>query len=258
MRKDVEKRGESSFAEGAISILSVIRNESREIREIFILPDIKREDKNILKLLTLAKKKKIPVRLSDPAFFESVTTGHTHGGVIASVGERKMTPLRDIFLGANGFVFMLCGLEDPFNFGCAVRSFYAAGAGGMVLTPRNWLSAAGVTLRSSAGTTESIPCGVYENPDELCKIAKECGYKIVCACENDSIDLFEAPLEKPVFLIVGGEKRGISKEFLRSADLCVRIPYGRAFRGSLTASAAAAVCAFEIMRKNIGTHSQGE
>ena len=54
MRKDLEKRGESSFAEGAISILSVIRNESREIREIFILPDIKREDKNILKLLNLA------------------------------------------------------------------------------------------------------------------------------------------------------------------------------------------------------------
>ncbi len=258
MRKDSEKRGDSSFAEGAISILSVIRNESRELHEIFILPDVKRDDKNILKLLSLAKKKKIPVRLSDTAFFESVTTGHTHGGVIASVGERKLTPLREIFLRADGFVFMLCGLEDPFNFGCAVRSFYAAGAGGMILTPRNWLSAAGVTLRSSAGTTEAIDCGIYQDPEELCRIAKECGYKIVCACENDSVDLFDAPLEKPVFLIVGGEKRGISKEFLKNADLCVRIPYGRAFRGSLTASAAAAVCAFEIMRKNSSTDSQGE
>lgn len=258
MRKDLEKRGDSSFAEGAISILSVIRNDSREIYEIFILPDVKRDDKNIVKLLSLAKKKKIPVHLSDTAFFESVTTGHTHGGVIASVGERRMTPLREIFLRGNGFVFMLCGLEDPFNFGCAVRSFYAAGAGGMILTPRNWLSAAGVTLRSSAGTTEAIPCGVYDDPEELCGIAKECGYKVVCASESDSVDLFEAPLEKPVFLIVGGEKRGITKEFLRNADLCVRIPYGRAFRGSLTASAAASVCAFEIMRKNNRIDSKGE
>lgn len=258
MRKDSEKHGESSFAEGAVSILSVIRNESREIYEILILPDAKRDEKNILKLLSLAKKKKIPVRLSSPDFFESVTTGHTHGGVIASVGARKMKSPNEIFQEANGFVFMLCGLEDPFNFGCAVRSFYAAGAGGMILTPRNWLSAAGVTLRSSAGTTEAIPCGVYEDPNELCKIAKEYGYQIVCACETNSVDLFDAPLKKPLFLIVGGEKRGISKEFLVNADTCVRIPYGRAFRGSLTASAAAAVCAFEIMRKNGKNDSEGE
>ena len=207
---------------------------------------------------TARAEKNIPIQFSNRDFFEEVTTGHTHGGVIASVGARKMKTPEEIFREGNGFVFMLCGLEDPFNFGCAVRSFYAAGAGGMILTPRNWLSAAGVTLRSSAGTTEAIPCGVYDDPNELCKIAKECGYKIVCASETDSIDLFDAPLEKPIFLIVGGEKRGISKEFLANADLCVRIPYGRAFKGSLTASAAAAVCAFEIMRKNGKNVSQGE
>ncbi len=258
MRKDEEKRGESNFAEGAISILSVIRNESRDIHEILLLPDVKRDEKNILKLLSLAKKKKIPVRMSNTAFFEKVTTGHTHGGVIASVGERRMKTPREIFQEAGGFVFMLCGIEDPFNFGCAVRSFYAAGAGGMILTPRNWLSAAGVTLRSSAGTTEAIPCAVCDDPTQLCNIAKECGYQIVCACENDSVDLFEAPLSKPIFLIVGGEKRGISKDFLNASDVRVRIPYGRAFRGSLTASAAAAVCAFEILRKNQRHDSQGE
>ena len=256
MRKDSEKRGDSNYAEGAISILSVIRNKSREIHEILLLPDVKRDDKNILKLLSLAKKNKIPVRMSDSSFFDQVTTGHTHGGVIASVGDRKMKSAREVFSEAGGFVFLLSGIEDPFNFGCAVRSFYAAGAGGMILAPRNWLSAAGVTLRSSAGTTESIPCAVYEDPAELCEIAKECGYQIVCACESDSVDLFDAPLGKPIFLIVGGEKRGISKEFLSRSDLRVRIPYGRAFRGSLTASAAAAVCAFEILRKN--ERSQGE
>ena len=250
MKKDAEKRVESNYAEGAISILSVIRNDSRQIREILLLPDVKRDEKNILKLLSLAKKKKIPVKMSNREFFDRVTTGHTHGGVIASVGERKMFTPREVFEQAGGFVFMICGIEDPFNFGCAVRSFYAAGAGGMILSPRNWLSAAGVTLRSSAGTTESIPCAVYEDSEELCNLAKELGYQIVCACETDSVDLFDAPLEKPIFLIIGGEKRGISKDFLSRSDLRVRIPYGRAFRGSLTSSAAAAVCAFEILRKN--------
>lgn len=249
MKKDVEKRADSHYAEGALSILSVIANASREVYEILVLPEAKTDEKNLLKLFKLAKKHHIPVRPSDSDFFESVTTGHTHGGVIARVGPRIMQTPEEVFDRANGFVFLICGIEDPFNFGCAVRSFYAAGAGGMILTPRNWLSAAGVTLRSSAGTTEALLCAQYSDPEVLCALAKEKGYQIVCACESDSVSLFDAPLKKPIFFIVGGEKRGISKVFLQNADLKVRIPYGRDFAGSLTSSAAAAVCAFEVLRK---------
>ena len=257
MRKDEEKQHDSHYAEGAVSILAVMRHASRDIFEIFLLPEAKKE-KNILKLLDLAKKRNIPVSLSDQAFFDSVTTGHTHGGVIASVGEKKMATPEKVFENGNGFVFMLCGIEDPFNFGCAVRSFYAAGAGGMILTPRNWLSAAGVTMRASAGCTEAISTAVCEDPAHLCAIAKEKGYQIVCANEKGAVDLFQAPMTKPLFLIVGGEKRGISGEFLALSDYRVKIPYEGSFRGSLTSSAAAAVCAFEVLRKAKFFREQGD
>lgn len=249
MRKDIEKRADSYFAEGALSILSVFKYNSRKVHHIYLLPSAKKEEKNILRLLSIAKKRKIPVSLSNQEFFDSVTTGHTHGGVIAQVGEREMVTPEEVFDQGGGFVFLICGIEDPFNFGCAVRSLYAAGAGGMILTPRNWLSAAGVTLRSSAGTTEAIPCATYEDATALCDLAHQKGYRIVCASEKDSVDLFDADLSRPIFLIVGGEKRGISKEFLLAADEKVRIPYGRDFKGSLTASAACAVCAFEVLRR---------
>jgi len=248
---NAQERNAVFYAEGALSVLSVLKNESRPIYEILLHPEVRRDDRNVLKTLTLAKKKKLSVRFLSSEEFASHVNGHTHGGLIASVGERYRTTCEDVFDRANGFVFMICGIEDPFNFGCAVRSFYAAGAGGMILTPRNWLNAAGVTMRSSAGCTEAIPVAEYEDGAKLCALAKDKGYRVVCACENDSVSLFEASLEKPLFLIVGGEKRGISKDILSSADLKVRIPYGRDFRGSLTASAAAAVCAFEVLRKNI-------
>lgn len=249
MKKDIEKQGASNFAEGAISILAIMKNESRPIHRILLSDRVKKDERSILNVLSLAKKKKIPVQFVDEKFFQDVTTGHTHGGMIAEVGDRVLTTPRHVFEKANGFVFMICGIEDPFNFGQAVRSFYAAGAGGMILTPRNWLSAAGVTIRSSAGTTECLPMAVYEEPIALCSLAKEMGYRIVCASEKDSFNLFSADLEKPIFLIVGGEKRGISKEFLEQADVKVRIPYGRNFKGSLTASSAAAICAFEVLRR---------
>ncbi len=256
MRKDAQKRTNSYYAEGVISVLSVLQNHSRPMEEIFCLPTVKKDDRQFVRLLSLARKEKIPVSVSTQEFFDAVTTGHTHGGVIASVGERAMISPREVFLRSTGFVFMICGIEDPFNFGCAIRSCYAAGADGMILTPRNWLSAAGVTIRSSAGTSEAINCAIAEDSTELLSLAKEMGFQVVCASERDSVPLFSAPLKKPIFLIVGGEKRGISRVFLDGADLKIRIPYGRAFRGSLTASAAAAVCAFEIQRRSMDASFQ--
>ena len=55
---------------------------------------------------------------------------------------------------------------------------------------------------------------------------------------------------KPLFLIVGGEKRGISRKLLDRADLIVRIDYGRAFRGSLSAASACAMLGYEVLRQN--------
>lgn len=250
MRKDEEKRGDSSWAEGALSVFSVLKFNSRPIEEILLLPTAKIREKAIARVLKSAREKNIPVRASDEAFFDEVTTGHTHGGIIARVGDRKLTTPEDVFRRAKGFVFLLCGIEDPFNFGCAVRSFYAAGAGGMILTPRNWLSAAGVVIRSSAGASEALPAAVYDDVNSLAKTAHEYGYRIVLATEKAAIDLYHADLKKPVFMVVGGEKRGISADLIARADVRFRIPYDSAFSGSLTASAASAVSAFEVMRTN--------
>ena len=50
---------------------------------------------------------------------------------------------------------------------------------------------------------------------------------------------------------MGGEKRGISRSILDQADQIVRIDYGRAFNGSLSAASAATVIAFEVLHQNM-------
>jgi len=67
---------------------------------------------------------------------------------------------------------------------------------------------------------------------------------------RDSVSLFETDLAKPIFIVLGGEKRGISRSVLELADDIVRIDYGTNFNGSLSASASAAVFAFEVLRYN--------
>ena len=178
-----------------------------------------------------------------------MTTGNTHGGILAECTPRTIPALTAEAVKPDGFYVMIEGIEDPYNFGYAIRSLYACGADGIVLSPRNWMSAAGVVCRSSAGASELFP--LFEcDPVESSAVFRQLGYKVLCAGIRDSVSSFECDMRKPVYLIVGGEKRGISSALLDTADQIVRIDYGREFQGSLSAASAATVLGYEVMRAN--------
>ena len=113
--------------------------------------------------------------------------------------------------------------------------------------------------RGSAGEYHSderagvakMPLYIAE-PAEVIPTFHARGYRAVCAEIRNSVDLYEADLTRPLLLVIGGEKRGISRAVLAEADLCVRIPYAGDFRGSLSSAASAAVMAFEIARRTRG------
>lgn len=180
---------------------------------------------------------------------DQITSGSTHGGIAALCTERAFSEVSADKIPENGFFALLEGIEDPYNFGYTVRSIYAAGADGIVLGERNWMSAAATVIKASAGTTELIDIYAGDTAESVRKF-KAAGYKVVCAGIRNSVSLYEANLKKPLLLIIGGEKRGISRTLIDLSDEIVRIDYGRKFMGSLTTASSAAVIAFEIMKRN--------
>lgn len=149
----------------------------------------------------------------------------------------------------NGFYLILDGIEDPYNFAYAIRSVYAAGADGVIVPSYRFNNSHGLICKGSAGTSELLDifeCDIFEAID----IFKSKGYKVASAGIRDSESLYDADLKKPLLLIIGGEKRGISSEVLEKSDMIVRIEYGKTFRGSLTASSAATILSFEVYRQN--------
>ena len=191
----------------------------------------------------------IPLSLVSAEKIDALTVGNTHGGVIALCGERTLPTPTPENLPENGFLCLLEGIEDPYNFGFALRSLYVAGVDGILVGERNWLSAAGVVARSSAGASEALPTFAGDIEDAL-TAARAKGYRVVCAGIRDSVSYLDADLSRPLVLVVGGEKRGISAKILKDADVVVRIDYGREFRGSLSAASAATVLGFEVLRQN--------
>ena len=255
MLKEESRFGASNIMEGMTSVSALLAAREagvndRPINEIRF--DRAKKQKKAREYAFLARKcaeLSIPLTLTDAAELEKICIGNTHGGIVALCGERTLPRPTVDNLPESGFLCLLEGIEDPYNFGYALRSLYAAGCDGVLLGERNWLSAAGVVARASAGASESFPVWAGDTENAV-SLLKDKGYRIVCAGIRDSVSLYEADLKKPLLLVVGGEKRGISAEMLSKADQIVRIDYGREFRGSLSAASAATVLAFEILRQN--------
>jgi 23S rRNA (guanosine2251-2'-O)-methyltransferase len=234
--------------EGLVSIQAVLESGSREIQAIYVQRD--KHNRAIARLERTARQHELPLERVDGAAIEAHTSGKSHGGVIALVGPRRfLTPQALIADSARPFVVMLDGIEDPFNFGAAVRTLYAAGVDGLVVRPRNWMSAAGIVARSSAGATELMPTAVAETVADAAAFYRERGLTIACATKDRATPIYQADLNIPLFMAIGGEKRGITRSFLRQADLRLSIPYQRRFPRSLGTASAVAVLAFEAMRQ---------
>lgn len=245
----------SCVFEGMTSIRALLDNlkenkpNARKITKILYDSEKERSKaKEIGYLKKMASLFGFEVESTDGDSIDKYTVGASHGGIIALCEEKEYERLSSSCLKNNGFYVMLEGIEDPYNFGYALRSIYASGADGIVLSERNWLSAAGVVCRSSAGASERID--VYIANDDFIKCFKEKGYQVVCADIKNSVSVYDANLKKPIFLIVGGEKRGISSKVLSQADQIIRIDYGREFTSALSTASASTILAFEVFKSN--------
>ncbi len=225
---------------------------NRKIRRVILTPDAAAKKRRELSFLRhKSALLGYDISVVSEAELDAAAGGSTHGGIVALATERVFAEISAGDIPNNGFFVLLEGIEDPYNFGYTLRSLWAAGADGIILDTRNWMSAATTVMRSSAGASELFRTYAGDTVEAVRKF-KLAGYRIVSAGIRNSVSLYEADLSLPLLLIIGGEKRGISRTLLDLSDLVVRIDYGRKFLGSLTTASSAAVIAFEVMRKNTG------
>lgn len=255
MKKEESRFVASNVMEGMTSISALLAakqqgSNDRPIFEIWFDEDKKvKKARELGFLQARCREQSIPLAFKRAEEIEVMCVGNTHGGVIALCGERSLPAPTDETLPRDAFICYIEGIEDPYNFGYALRSLYAAGCDAVLLGKRNWLSAAGVVARASAGASEALPLFVGE-PTGAIQTLKGSGYRVAMAGIRDSVSMYDADLRRPILLVVGGEKRGVSREIASLCDQTVRIDYGREFRGSLSAASAATVLGFEVLRQN--------
>ena len=246
---------DKSLLLGPIAVEAALAAGRREVSAVHV--DAELDWRRVEPVRRAAKDRGLELQRHTRGELDALAGETKHGGVIAEVGPRSFDTLQGL-LEASGdertFIVMLDGVEDPFNFGQAVRSLYAAGCHGIVVRPRNWAMASGqapaIIARASAGTSEFMPMAVADTPDEAAAFYAERGLTVAATADDDTaVSLHDADLTTPLFLLVGGEKRGVKRSMLDRADLIVHIPYGRPFQYSLGTVAAVSVLAFAVVQQ---------
>lgn len=234
--------------EGHVSIEATLEAAVRPIHRIWA---VRPGDRRFGRLRALARERGVLIEQVEPEVVDDLARGRTHGGVIALVGARRDRSVGSLLaeVGEGSLVVMLDGIEDPFNFGQAVRALYAAGIDGLVLR-RSWETAVSVVTRAAAGATELLPTATTGSAEEAASAARMAGMRVACAvADADATPLQDADLSGGLFLLVGGERRGVTRSFVEHADVRVRIEYGRDRAPELGAATAAAIIGYEALRQ---------
>ncbi len=254
-RSQQDEGSQELVLEGYLAVQAALAGNVREIHRLLI--DRTRATRRSTRLVADAKRQGIGVEQVDRAVIDRLTGRTSHGGIAAVVSERRfLSPNRlaeDLVRLESEqppFVVMLDGIEDPYNLGFALRSLFAAGIDGVVLRQRSWGESEATILRSSAGAFDHARIALAESAESGAAPFRRQDFAIAATAQTErSRSLFEVEHRRPLFLLIGGERRGITRSFLDACDLVLHIPYGRQFDGSLGAAAAAAVIGFEFLRK---------
>ncbi len=208
-------------------------------------------DRRLGRLRALARERDVTIEQVEPEVIDELSSGRSHGGVIGLVGPRRTLSVHRMLaeVGERPLVVMLDGIEDPFNYGQAVRALYAAGVAGLIVR-RSWETALATVTRASAGASELLPTATAASADDAAAACRSAGLQVACAVSDaDATELADTDLRGPTFLLIGGERRGVTRSFIEQADVRLRIGYGRERAPDLGAATAAAVIGFEALRQ---------
>ena len=247
-RADVPVNQWPMVVEGHVSVEAALEAGVRPIQRIWAA---RPGDRRLSRLRALARERGVLIDEVPAEVIDELAAGRTHGNVIGLVGARRTLSVQELMgeVGERPLVVMLDGIEDPFNHGQAVRALYAAGVDGLVVR-RSWETAVGTVTRSSAGATELLPTAWAESVDEAANACRLAGLRVAVAVDRpDAVELHEADLRGGLFVLIGGERRGVTRSFVDEAGLRVRIGYGRERAPELGAATSAAIIGFEALRQ---------
>ena len=241
---------ENEIIEGRNAVIEALRA-GRAIDKIFLARgDV---DKTLGHIASSARDRGITVVEADRRKLDFMSRTKAHQGVIAVAAVREYCSVGDILAlaqarGEPPFVILCDEISDPHNLGAIIRSAECVGAHGVIIPKRRSAGLTSIVGKASAGAVEYMAVARVANISAAIRELKAAGLWICGTAADGSCGLWTTDLTGPIALVIGSEGDGMSRLVRESCDYVLSLPMkGRL--NSLNASAAAAVCMYEVLRQ---------
>jgi len=205
------------------------------------------------RILSLARRRGVPVEYVDRSVLDHFSTTKRHQGVVAVVQPQSYISLTKMLAQAeekdeDPFIVVLDRVLDPQNLGSILRTADGVGVHGIVIPKKGSARVTPTVHRVSMGASAHVSVG-RENLFTAIKRLREKGIRVIGLDIWGEKEYFNADLRGSLALVVGGEDKGLSPVIKRKCDEVVRIPM-RGGLSSLNVGVACAIILYEKVRQD--------
>ncbi|HSX11009.1 MAG TPA: RNA methyltransferase [Chlamydiales bacterium] len=166
---------------------------------------------------------------------------------LLAVAPQVHLKLSDLKLKERPFLVVAESIEKPGNLGTILRSCDAAGVDAVIVCdPTTDIHNPNV-VRSSVGTLFTLPV-LEADSEETLAFLKAHKIAVVAATPHAKLAFTETDFKVPLAIVVGTEQYGLTENWMKKADIAVRIPmFGVA--DSLNVASATTLLLYEVVRQ---------
>lgn len=154
--------------------------------------------------------------------FRSLAEKENPQGILAVV-RRQQLALQALTPRAHPWLVALANPQDPGNIGTVMRTIDAVGASGLILLDGGADPSHPNAVRASLGALFWMPV-VSTSFGEFAPWARAQGYRLYGTSEKGAMDYRAARYPRPLILLMGSEREGLTPEQEAACDTVVRLP----------------------------------
>ncbi len=249
-----EKTPSADRLEGRNSVLEALKA-GREINKLWILESKgdKKPDPILMRILSDAEKKKIPVVRAKREALDRMSETHNHQGVIAAVASHEYVDIEEVIEkvtseGRSPFFVVLDELKDAYNLGSVLRIADAAGVDGVIIPKHRSIGLDSVVAKASAGAIEYVPVARVTNIAMTLRDLKEKhGFWVFGTDAEGQTDYDKADYKGAIAIVIGSEGEGMRDVVRKECDFLLSIPMAGNVN-SLNAAVAAGIVIYEAVK----------
>jgi 23S rRNA (guanosine2251-2'-O)-methyltransferase len=236
---------------GLHSVRHALQHSPHNILEMWV-QDTKKESQAMAEIIKAAGS--VSVQFATKQTLDKLARYGRHQGVVIRKRREKVEAGDlEALLGNPGtnelpLFLVLDGVQDPHNLGACLRTADAAGVKAVIIPKARTASLTATVSKVASGAAENVPLIEVTNLARTLRQLQEAGIWVIGTADDAPGAVYQADLNRPLALVMGGEQGGLRENTRKHCDLLVSIPMAGIVE-SLNVSVATGICLFEAVRQ---------